>query len=137
MATTSPPTGASGIWAMRRRASTTIARFTPRCFGSVPVMAAFGTEDVRISLPAGGSLAAALARPRDVDAAAGSLPGMVVIHEIWGLNDDIRRIAARFADNGYVAAAPDLYSNGNKALCLSRTMLDMAGEGRGTMVTLE
>ena len=93
-------------------------------------MAAHGTDDVRISLPAGGSLAAALAQPSDVDVAEGSLPGMIVIHEIWGLNDDIRRIAARFADNGYVAVAPDLYSNGNKGLCLTRTMFDMAGDGK-------
>src|SRR5436190_6426642 len=110
--------------------------------GSAPsvrfrVMAAHGTNDVRISLPAGGSLAAALAQPSDVDATSGSLPGMIVLHEIWGLNDDIRRIAARFADNGYVAVAPDLYSNGNKGLCLTRTMFDMAGDGGRTLVTLE
>src|SRR5437879_4596511 len=85
---------------------------------SVPfrAVAAHGTDDVRISLPAGGSLAAALAQPSDVDATEGSLPGMIVLHEIWGLYDDIRRIAARFADNGYVAVPPDLYSNGTKGL---------------------
>ena len=92
---------------------------------------------MRISLPAGGSLAAALARPTGIESGEGSLPGMIVIHEIWGLNDDMRRIAARFADNGYVSVAPDLYSNGNKGLCLTRTMLDMAGEGKRTMETLE
>jgi carboxymethylenebutenolidase len=100
-------------------------------------MAAFGTDDVRIPLPAGGALTAAVVRPGDVDIPAGGLPGMVVIHEIWGLNDDIRRIAARFADNGYVAVVPDLYSNGNKGLCLTRTMLDMAGDGKHTMEVLE
>jgi len=100
-------------------------------------VAAFGTDDVRIALPAGGSLGAAIAQPSDIDAAPGSLPGMIVIHEIWGLNDDIRRLAARFADNGYVAVAPDLYSNGNRGLCLSRTLFDMAGPARRTMETLE
>ncbi len=35
--------------------------------------------------------------------------GMIVIQEWWGLNDDIRAIADRFATEGYVALAPDLY----------------------------
>ncbi|HJM74945.1 MAG TPA: dienelactone hydrolase family protein [Dehalococcoidia bacterium] len=35
--------------------------------------------------------------------------GMIVIQEWWGLNDDIRAIAGRFAAEGYVAIAPDLY----------------------------
>lgn len=35
---------------------------------------------------------------------------IIVIHEIWGLNDDIRRIAREFAEAGYLAVAPDLYS---------------------------
>src|SRR5258707_8764837 len=96
-------------------------------------MGAFGTDDVRIALPAGGSLGAALASPE----ADGDAPGMIVLHEIWGLNDDIRRIASRFAGNGYVAVAPDLYSNGNRGLCLSRTLLDMAGAGGRTVTTLE
>ncbi len=45
------------------------------------------------------------------DVAAGSEggPGLVVLHEWWGLNDDIRRLAQRFADEGFVAIAPDLY----------------------------
>ncbi len=35
---------------------------------------------------------------------------IIVIHEIWGLNDDIRRITRDFAEAGYLAVAPDLYS---------------------------
>ncbi|MBI1992071.1 MAG: dienelactone hydrolase family protein [Candidatus Omnitrophica bacterium] len=42
-------------------------------------------------------------------AIAGS-PAVLVIHEWWGLNDHIKDIARRFADEGYVAFAPDLYS---------------------------
>ena len=41
--------------------------------------------------------------------ASGSGPGIVVIQEWWGLNDQIRAIADRFADKGYVTLAPDLW----------------------------
>lgn len=34
---------------------------------------------------------------------------VVVIQEWWGLNDHIKDIAARYADEGFVAIAPDLY----------------------------
>jgi carboxymethylenebutenolidase len=36
--------------------------------------------------------------------------GLVVIHEIWGLQDHITDIADRFAAEGYLAVAPDLLS---------------------------
>jgi len=55
----------------------------------------------------------------------GPHPGVVVLHESFGLNDDIRRIAARFAQAGYVAVAPDLYSHGRRIVCLSRVIVDM------------
>jgi len=35
---------------------------------------------------------------------------IIVIHEIWGLNAHIRDVARRFARQGYVTLAPDLYS---------------------------
>jgi carboxymethylenebutenolidase len=42
-------------------------------------------------------------------------PAVVIIHEWWGLNDHIKDLARRFASEGYVALAPDLYSRlGNK-----------------------
>lgn len=36
-------------------------------------------------------------------------PGVIVIQEWWGLNDNIKAIAERFAVEGFVALAPDLY----------------------------
>jgi carboxymethylenebutenolidase len=38
-----------------------------------------------------------------------SAPGMVVIQEWWGVNDQIRGVADRFAAAGYRALVPDLY----------------------------
>ena len=38
------------------------------------------------------------------------LPGIVVIHEWWGLNDHIKHWADRLAADGYAAVAVDLYS---------------------------
>lgn len=48
-----------------------------------------------------------LARP---SAAAGSLPALIVIHEWWGLNDNVRAEARRLAAEGYVTLAVDLYA---------------------------
>jgi len=50
----------------------------------------------------------------------GPFPAVVVIHEAYGLNDHIRDIARRFADQGYVALAIDLFSGRNQALCMFR-----------------
>ncbi len=47
-----------------------------------------------------------LVRP---SAAKGPLPGIIVVHEWWGLNDNIRHAADRLAGEGYEALAVDLY----------------------------
>jgi carboxymethylenebutenolidase len=39
----------------------------------------------------------------------GEGPGVVVLGEFWGLDDDVRRIVDSFAQEGFVALAPDLY----------------------------
>ncbi|WP_161882296.1 dienelactone hydrolase family protein [Deinococcus alpinitundrae] len=49
-----------------------------------------------------------------------ALPGMLVIHEIFGLTDEIRAVAERMAQAGYVALAVDLFANQNKAVCMAR-----------------
>lgn len=40
---------------------------------------------------------------------SGSGPGLIVIQEWWGLVDHIRDVCDRFAAEGFVALAPDLY----------------------------
>ena len=59
-----------------------------------------------------------LARPEG----DGPFPGIVVIHEIFGLNDNMKDITRRFADQGYVALAVDLFAGRNRALCMFRVM---------------
>ncbi len=39
----------------------------------------------------------------------GPWPGVVVIQEWWGLEDHIKEVANRFAGEGFMALAPDLY----------------------------
>jgi carboxymethylenebutenolidase len=41
--------------------------------------------------------------------ASGSGPGVIVIQEWWGLVDHIKSVCDRFAAEGYLALAPDLY----------------------------
>jgi carboxymethylenebutenolidase len=68
-----------------------------------------------IAFPSGrATLEAYLAQP----AGPGPLPAVVIIHELWGLNDNIRDIARRFAAEGYVALAVDLFAGRNRAVCL-------------------
>jgi carboxymethylenebutenolidase len=53
---------------------------------------------------------------------AGPHPGVVVIHEAYGLNDNIKAITRRFAEAGYVGLAVDLFSGRNRAVCMARYM---------------
>ena len=56
---------------------------------------------------------------------AGPHPAVVVIHEAFGLNDNIKQISDRFADAGYAALAVDLFSDRNRAICMARYMAGM------------
>ena len=47
------------------------------------------------------------------DAPAGKRPGVLVVHEWWGLNDFAKQIAKQLAGLGYVALAADMYGNGH------------------------
>lgn len=53
---------------------------------------------------------------------AGPWPGLVVIHEAFGLNDDIKSIAERFAKEGYAVLAVDLFAGRNQMVCMFRFM---------------
>lgn len=54
---------------------------------------------------AGGATTAYVATPDDADGAQ----AVIVIQEWWGLNAHIKDITNRYADEGFIAIAPDLY----------------------------
>jgi carboxymethylenebutenolidase len=69
---------------------------------------------------------------------AGSGPGVVVLQEWWGLNDQIKEVCDRFASEGFVALAPDIFRGAETkepdeagklmmALNIEQAAKDMAG----------
>jgi len=62
-------------------------------------------KTVSFNRPDGKSVNGYLAEP----AGAAKAPGLVVIQEWWGLNDQIRGVADKLAKAGYRALVPDLY----------------------------
>lgn len=48
-----------------------------------------------------------LAKPENAE--DGDMPGIIVIHEWWGLNTNIQRMTDKLAGQGYTALAVDLY----------------------------
>ena len=71
------------------------------------IATAVATETVRIKTPSGQEIEAAVARP-----AAGETekpPAILLIHEWWGLNDQIKAVAVELANMGYLAVAVNLF----------------------------
>lgn len=64
-----------------------------------------------------------MARPTEGE----DLPAVLVLHEAWGLDSDIKTITRRFAAQGYVALALDLYSanDSNRLICILKTIKDV------------
>jgi len=55
----------------------------------------------------------------------GPHPGVVIIHDAFGLSQDARNITDRFAREGFVALSPNLYSRGGMFRCVRRVFTDM------------
>ncbi|MCK5769359.1 dienelactone hydrolase family protein [Algiphilus sp.] len=67
-------------------------------------------------------------------AAGADAPGVVVIQEWWGINDQIERVANRLAEAGFRALVPDLY-RGDKALDAAEAEHKMTGLDFGDAAT--
>ena len=80
------------------------------------------TTDISFPADGGHPMRAAYAAPSDSQ----KHPAVIVIHEIFGLNDDIRRITGKVAELGYGALAPDLYDrDGMRLVCIARTLMTL------------
>ena len=81
---------------------------TPEASGAGADAAALDVtrEEVVYATVDGESVTGTLVRPAGV---TGTLPAVIVIHEWWGLNDNVRDMAAKLAAEGYAALAVDLY----------------------------
>ncbi|MCA1224615.1 dienelactone hydrolase family protein [Saccharopolyspora sp. 6M] len=77
-----------------------------------------------------GDLRAHLAAPYPSISGAPPWPGVVVVHDAFGMTEDARAITDRFAAEGYLAIAPDLYTRGGFARCV-RTVFRQLSTGSG------
>lgn len=67
---------------------------------------------------------------------AGPWPGVVVVHDVFGLTDDCREIVDRFAAAGYVALAPDLYgaeTGRNRLACMRAVFTELNAGAQSTV----
>jgi carboxymethylenebutenolidase len=82
--------------------------------------------EVKIPTPSG-ELPTLVARPET----PGPWPGVVVIHDVLGVNRDLANQAEWLAGEGFLAAAPNLFYWGRKITCLRTIFRDMrARRGR-------
>jgi carboxymethylenebutenolidase len=62
-------------------------------------------EKVELTVADGSRMAAYVARPKD----GGACPGLLLFQEAFGVNHHMRNVAERFAAQGYVVIAPELF----------------------------
>ena len=82
-----------------------------------------------------GTMPAVLTLP---DGAQGPVPGLLMIYEIFGMSDEMRRVARELAAEGYAVLIPDLFARGRvRALCVAATMRTMVNGSGAAMDDLE
>jgi carboxymethylenebutenolidase len=91
-----------------------------------------GLQEVETKLADGRTVKAALAIPQDQ--AKGSI---LLIHEWWGLNNQIKSVASEFANQGYTALAVDLYDGTVASTADSARGLMNAVDAKAATATLE
>jgi len=82
-----------------------------------------------------GTMPAVLTLP---DGAEGPVPGLLMIYEIFGMSDEMRRVARDLAAEGYAVLIPDLFARGRvRPLCVAATMRTMVTGSGAAMDDLE
>ena len=85
------------------------------------------TETTQTEIQISTDLSGLLVKPIGV----GPWPGVVMVHEVFGIDDNMKAQAFRLASAGYVVMMPDLYSRGGIRKCLMATFRSLAsGSGQ-------
>lgn len=56
----------------------------------------------------------------------GPWPGVIMVHEVFGIDDNMRAQMTRLTESGYVVMMPNLYSRGGARKCLTATFRALA-----------
>lgn len=88
------------------------------------------TTEADVPLGGGRSMRVALELPAGTPP-EGGWPGVVVLHEIFGLTPEIRAVGTQFAERGWAAAVPDFFSSGTKLGCLVKAVREVASHKPG------
>ena len=83
----------------------------------------------RFSCSDGFSMPAYVSRP----SAAARVPGVLLIYEIFGMKDEMARIADELASEQYAVMIPDIFSRGSWFSCVRKVMGELKS-GKGQMV---
>lgn len=84
-----------------------------------------------VDIPSGDGGSPGLRGVLGVPEGRGPWPGVVLVHEAFGVNDVMRRQVSRMASAGYLVLMPDLFIDGGPRRCLVATFRAMrTGEGR-------
>ncbi len=66
----------------------------------------FSSRTVTVKCFDGSDMIAYFATPKT----GGRQPAIIIVHEAWGLNEQIKSVANRYAEQGFVSIAPHLFS---------------------------
>jgi carboxymethylenebutenolidase len=77
-----------------------------------------------VEVPSGRSMRYAVAVPEN-DRPPGGWPGVIVVFEVYGMTPEMLAVGDRFADRGWAACIPDLFSTGWRWGCLVRALREV------------
>jgi len=67
----------------------------------------------------------------------GRVPGVVVLHDVAGMSQDLRSQADWLAAEGFLAVAPELYHNGGRLSCIRAVIRDIIARSGPTFDDIE